>query len=155
MGRMVNFVLHVFYHNFVKKSTNHEFFIKLSNPSCVNKTSFFPSFDLVLFFKELFILYWGTANEQCCDTSKWTGMGLSHTYTCVQKIVLSTPFLRNLIEDEHYPTKTWLGNLWQKDWWWTFHIFNSELIWPASWETCVQVRKQQLELDMEQQTGSK
>ena len=27
--------------------------------------------------------------------------------------------------------------------------------WPASWETCVQVRKQQLELDMEQQTGSK
>ena len=25
---------------------------------------------------------------------------------------------------------------------------------PASWETCMQVRKQQLELDMEQQTGS-
>ena len=27
--------------------------------------------------------------------------------------------------------------------------------WPASWEICVQVRKQQLKLDMEQQTGSK
>ena len=27
--------------------------------------------------------------------------------------------------------------------------------WLASWETCMQVRKQQLELDMEQQTGSK
>ena len=27
--------------------------------------------------------------------------------------------------------------------------------WPASWETYTQVRKQQLELDMEQQTGSK
>ena len=26
---------------------------------------------------------------------------------------------------------------------------------PASWETCMQVRKQQLELDMEQQTGCK
>ena len=26
---------------------------------------------------------------------------------------------------------------------------------PASWETCVQVKKQQLELDMEQQTGCK
>ena len=25
--------------------------------------------------------------------------------------------------------------------------------WPASWEICMQVRKQQLELDMEQQTG--
>ena len=27
--------------------------------------------------------------------------------------------------------------------------------WSASWETYMQVRKQQLELDMEQQTGSK
>ena len=27
--------------------------------------------------------------------------------------------------------------------------------WPASWEICTQVKKQQLELDMEQQTGSK
>ena len=29
------------------------------------------------------------------------------------------------------------------------------LTWPASWEICMQVKKQQLELDMEQQTGSK
>ena len=28
-------------------------------------------------------------------------------------------------------------------------------LWPASWEICMHVRKQQLELDMEQQTGSK
>ena len=27
--------------------------------------------------------------------------------------------------------------------------------WPASWEICMQVRKQQLELDMEQQAGFK
>ena len=27
--------------------------------------------------------------------------------------------------------------------------------WPASWETYLQIRKQQLELDMEQQNGSK
>ena len=27
--------------------------------------------------------------------------------------------------------------------------------WPVSWEICMQIRKQQLELDMEQQTGSK
>ena len=32
---------------------------------------------------------------------------------------------------------------------------NTRPQWPASWETCMQVRKQQLELDMEQQTGSK
>ena len=30
-----------------------------------------------------------------------------------------------------------------------------QTIWPASWEICMQVKKQQLELDMEQQTGSK
>ena len=30
-----------------------------------------------------------------------------------------------------------------------------QTIWPVSWETCMQVRKQQLELDMEQQIGSK
>ena len=30
-----------------------------------------------------------------------------------------------------------------------------QTIWPASWETYMQVRKQQLELDMEQQTGCK
>ena len=27
--------------------------------------------------------------------------------------------------------------------------------WPASWESCIQVKKQQLELGMEQHTGSK
>ena len=33
---------------------------------------------------------------------------------------------------------------------WEYHT-----TWPASWETYMQVRKQQLELDMKQQTGSK
>ena len=30
-----------------------------------------------------------------------------------------------------------------------------QITWPASWEICKQVRKQQLELEMEQETGSK
>ena len=30
-----------------------------------------------------------------------------------------------------------------------------QTIWPVYWETHMQVKKQQLELDMEQQTGSK
>ena len=30
-----------------------------------------------------------------------------------------------------------------------------QTLWPASWEICMQVKKQKLELDMEQQTGSK
>ena len=30
-----------------------------------------------------------------------------------------------------------------------------QTIWPASWEICMQVKKKQLELDLEQPTGSK
>ena len=33
--------------------------------------------------------------------------------------------------------------------------WNYQTTWPASWETCMQVKKQQLEPDMGQQTGSK
>ena len=36
-----------------------------------------------------------------------------------------------------------------------FKTWEYQTTWPASWETYMQVRKQQLELDMEQQTGSK
>ena len=39
------------------------------------------------------------------------------------------------------------GKFWKR---WAY-----QTTWPASWETCMQVRKQQLELDMEQQTGPK
>ena len=39
------------------------------------------------------------------------------------------------------------GKFWKR---WAY-----QTAWRASWETCMQVRKQQLELDMEQQTGSK
>ena len=39
------------------------------------------------------------------------------------------------------------GKLWKR---WEY-----QTTWPAFWEICLQVRKQQLELDMEQQTGSK
>ena len=33
--------------------------------------------------------------------------------------------------------------------------WEDQTTWPASWETYMQVRKHKLELDMEQQTGSK
>ena len=42
------------------------------------------------------------------------------------------------------------NKLWKILEWWEY-----QTTWPASWETYMQVRKQQLELDMEQQTGSK
>ena len=39
--------------------------------------------------------------------------------------------------------------------WIFFKKWEYQITWPASWVTCMQVRKQLLELDMEQQTGSK
>ena len=49
------------------------------------------------------------------------------------------------------PLTVWItincGNFWKR---WEY-----QTTWPASWETYMQVRKQQIELDMEQQTGSK
>ena len=49
------------------------------------------------------------------------------------------------------PLTAWItincGKFWKR---WEY-----QTTWPAFWEICNQVRKQQLELDMEQQTGSK
>ena len=49
------------------------------------------------------------------------------------------------------PLTVWItincGKFWKR---WEY-----QTIWPASWEICMQVRKQQLELYMEQHTGSK
>ena len=50
------------------------------------------------------------------------------------------------------PLTVWIthrncGKFWKR---WAY-----QTTWPASWEICMQVKKQQLELDMEQQTGSK
>ena len=36
-----------------------------------------------------------------------------------------------------------------------FKRWEYQTIWPASWEVCMQVKKQQLEMDTEQQTSSK
>ena len=49
------------------------------------------------------------------------------------------------------PLTVWItincGKFWKR---WEY-----QTTWPASWEICVQIRKQQSELGMEQQTGSK
>ena len=39
--------------------------------------------------------------------------------------------------------------------WKILKVMEYQTTWPASWETCMQVRKQQLKPDMDQQTGSK
>ena len=49
------------------------------------------------------------------------------------------------------PLTVWITINWGKFW----KRWEYQTTWPASWETCLQVSKQQLELDMEQQPGSK
>ena len=49
------------------------------------------------------------------------------------------------------PLTVWITINWGKFW----KRWEYQTTWPAPWEICMQVRKQQLELDMEQQTGSK
>ena len=39
--------------------------------------------------------------------------------------------------------------------WKIFKRWEYQTTWPASWKICMMVKKQQLELDMDQQTGSK
>ena len=75
----------------------------------------------------------------------WTSAGLSKKQESSSKTsisaLLTTP----------KPLTVWIttncGKFWKR---WEY-----QTTWPASWETYMQVRKQPLELDMEQQTGSK
>ena len=49
------------------------------------------------------------------------------------------------------PLTVWITTNCEKFW----ERWEYQTTWPASWEIYMQIRKQQLELDMEQQTGSK
>ena len=49
------------------------------------------------------------------------------------------------------PLTVWIATNYEK----FFKRWEYQMTWPASWEICIQVRKQHLELDMEQQTASK
>ena len=60
-------------------------------------------------------------------------------------------FQKNICFTDYAKASVWItancGKFWKR---WEY-----QNTWSASWETCMQVRKQQLELDMKQQTGSK
>ena len=62
-----------------------------------------------------------------------------HQFFGAQLSLLAPYFLHNFTIN--------CGKFWKR---WEY-----QTTWSASWEICMQVRKQQLELDMEQQTGSK
>ena len=62
------------------------------------------------------------------------------------------PIIENEVSQEEKHQYSILTHIYTLTAWITI---NSGKFWPASWEICMQVRKQQLELYMEQQTGSK
>ena len=93
-------------------------------------------------------LWWSTFGSRIC----------SHAESAVLKLKVGgkvkgfwsktkTKFLLTMPK----PLTVWVtincGKFWKR--------WADQITWPVSWETYMQVRKQQIELDMEQQTGSK
>ena len=72
--------------------------------------------------------------------TKWTFIGkvMSLFFNMLYRLVIT--FLPRDLRDQEIPI---------------FKRWEYQTILPASWEICMQVKKQQVELDMEQQTGSK
>ena len=88
-------------------------------------------------------------NTQDWSPLEWTG------WISLQSKGLARVFSSTTVQKHQFfmpkPLTVWItincGKFWKR---WEY-----QTTWPASWEICMQVRKQQLELDTEQQTGSK
>ena len=92
---------------------------------------------------QIFKLVLGKAEEQ--EIKLPTSCGSLKNQESSRKT--STSALLTMIK----PLTVWIptnsGKFWKR---WEY-----QATWPASWGICLQVREQQLEMDMEQQTGSK
>ena len=105
----------------------------------------------------------GTCNQSPMDTEGW--LYLRHQIEKTEEPEIKLPTSAGSLKKQEFSRKTsisalltmpkpltvWItincGKFWKR---WEYHT-----TWPASWETYMQVRKQQLELAIEQQTGSK
>ena len=76
---------------------------------------------------------------------------IANTCWIIEKQENSTKTFTSTLLPMSKPLTVWIitncGKFWKR--------CEYQTTWPASWEICIQVRKQQLELDMEQQTGFK
>ena len=81
--------------------------------------------------------------EEEPDIKLSTSAGSSKRQECSRKTSISA------LSTMPKPLTVWItincGKFWKR---WEY-----QTTWPASWEICMQIRKQQLELHMEQQTG--
>ena len=117
-----------------------------------NCGNFFLIFKLLLLFFYFTILYW------FCHTSTWINHGCTH----VPHPEPSSHLPPHTIPLGHpsAPAPSVLYPASNLDWWFIsiwkiLKEIKHQTTVPASWEICTQVKKQHLELDMEQQTGSK
>ena len=78
----------------------------------------------------------------------WTA-GKKTNDSAIGKQYSSSP--KELKTDMTKPLTGWITANYRKFW----KRWEYQTTWPASSDTCMQVKKQQVELDMEQQTGSK
>ena len=84
------------------------------------------------------------------------GRGTRNQIANIHWIIEAKEFQKNMYfcfidyEDPH-PLTVWITKICRK----FLKRWEYQTTWPASSEICMQVKKQQLELDMEQQTGSK
>ena len=85
----------------------------------------------------------------------WKGRGTSYQIASIHWIIVkATEFQKNICFCSIDYAKAFdcvdHNKLWK-----ILKCWEYQTTWPASWEICMQVRKQQLDLDMEQLTGSK
>ena len=117
-------------------------------------------FQFLFLYKQFIILmtwqllHWTVSSFQCAF---WKP--LFYLFLIVCRLVTSSRKSKRVPEKTSIsalltmpkPSTVWItikhGKFWKSS--------EDQATWPASWETCMQVRKQQLELDIEQQTGSK
>ena len=81
--------------------------------------------------------------ESFKEALSYPGLGFQYTFKNVERTVL-TSFI------DYAKAFVWITTNYGK----FFKRWKYQTTLPASWEICMQVKKQQLELDMEQQTGS-
>ena len=91
-----------------------------------------------------------------CPLGQWCY--LNHHIFCCPLLLLPSVFPSKRVPEKYLLLLYWLCQRYERI---TINCgkflrrWEYQTTWPAFWETCMQVKKQQLGLDMEQQTGSK
>ena len=137
-----------------KSALNSHFFKKILLPRCYENTviCFLVKHQAeVLKSMCLFNKYFIAFGEARSKEGTGNQSKIHSLIAQIQWIKLGCLSKNFTVYEDSKPLTVWITINWGKFW----KRWKYQTSWPASWETYMQVRKQQLELDMEQQTGSK